>query len=742
MDTAPHLRTHAFFALLLAGAFAAAQAETTTAGPHWHLVIAIPGEYKCPAGHIYSTVVPAATFADAAATIHSMELTFTDDLPGGRDYDCQALLHTSSKIDIENNYSGQCGAGQVGNMTPGYPDVMSFFARYDFDNDKFATSTPGSNSFTIKNRKPLVFDAQKTLYARAFFGRGDGHPGPKASHIVIQADVTCAHMPGAVMEENLNQTIQWRPSPAKEAAAQKLHRAAAEKGPFTVLRRFADNMTASFTDTTATPGNTYYYKLIAETAAGVPGAESAVIAVTVLRPTTLACAGSTINYGTPHAVLNAAITTPGETIASGTISFQLKNGDKDLGPAIFSGILAGKSNANYSIPAHTPPGKYQIVAVYNSGGKYGASTDSSKYLTIAPAPLIIAAPNLSRPYGAPNPSLAGEITGLQYGDRVTASYSANATVLSEPGNYTIVPVLLDAGKYISNYALTLNPGVLTVAPSPLSVTAINATRVYGTENPTFTGTVEGLKNGENVAASFVSTATPASPAGNYPVVPMLNDPDKKLSHYAVKLNEGTLVVTPAPLIVSAQNAMRFYGAPNPVFSGTLIGLLHGEKILATYETPAKPSSPLGAYPITPSVLDPDGKLANYSVTLSNGTLEIVKAPLTVTPADATRSAGAPNPAFTGTLAGLQNSERITAQYATAAAESSPPGMYRITVTLSDPDNRLVNYNVTLKTGTLTVTPSTSWLSIAAIAIPILAALIFIGVLLRKKPTQTVSQGTS
>jgi hypothetical protein len=47
----------------------------------------------------------------------------------------------------------------------------------------------------------------------------------------------------------------------------------------------------------------------------------------------------------------------------------------------------------------------------------------------------------------------------------------------------------------------------------LTVTAANASRVYGDPNPTFTGTITGIKNGDNITAVYATTATPASPVG-------------------------------------------------------------------------------------------------------------------------------------------------------------------------------------------------------------------------------------
>ncbi len=84
---------------------------------------------------------------------------------------------------------------------------------------------------------------------------------------------------------------------------------------------------------------------------------------------------------------------------------------------------------------------------------------------------------------------------------------------------------------------------LVVLPAPLSVYANNVTRPYGATNPPLTGIIAGLTNGDNITATYSCAATPASPAGTYPIVPSLADPNNRLVNYAVTVNNGALTVT-------------------------------------------------------------------------------------------------------------------------------------------------------------------------------------------------------
>ena len=173
------------------------------------------------------------------------------------------------------------------------------------------------------------------------------------------------------------------------------------------------------------------------------------------------------------------------------------------------------------------------------GGASGAGTVFSLRLSAQASPAI------TWPTPAP----------LTYGAALTAE-QLNATA-SVPGSFAYTPTngtVLNAGTDILSVIFTPTDTVdysgvtgtvsLVVSPAPLVVTAANASRVYGQTNPLFTGVLLGLTNGENITAAYSCTATAASPAGNYPIVPSLVDPNHRLANYTVTLVNGTLTVLP------------------------------------------------------------------------------------------------------------------------------------------------------------------------------------------------------
>jgi hypothetical protein len=115
--------------------------------------------------------------------------------------------------------------------------------------------------------------------------------------------------------------------------------------------------------------------------------------------------------------------------------------------------------------------------------------------------------------------------------------AAGETVAGSP--YAITQGSLSAGN---NYNLTFVGANLTITKAPLTVNVANATKQLNAPNPPLTGTIVGIKNGDNITATYTTTATQTSPIGTYPINATLNDPGNKLPNYTVTINPGTLTI--------------------------------------------------------------------------------------------------------------------------------------------------------------------------------------------------------
>jgi hypothetical protein len=93
--------------------------------------------------------------------------------------------------------------------------------------------------------------------------------------------------------------------------------------------------------------------------------------------------------------------------------------------------------------------------------------------------------------------------------------------------------------------------------------------------------------------------------------------------YAKVTNVVAINVLQAPLSATAGSVSRFYGETNPIFLGTITGVVDGDDITATFTCEADPSSAAGPYTIVTALNDPKNRLSNYSVTLANGLLTVI-----------------------------------------------------------------------------------------------------------------------
>jgi hypothetical protein len=367
--------------------------------------------------------------------------------------------------------------------------------------------------------------------------------------------------------------------------------------------------------------------------------------------------------------------------------------------------LSGTLTVTTAADTNSPVGTYPIVASGLSSGNY-ATTFANGTLTITAAPLLVSANNASRVYGAANPAFSASVTGLVNGEATNVLegalvFNTSATTNSPVGTYPIAV----SGVTASNYDITFTNGTLTVTAYALSVVADNQSRVYGSANPAFTGTLSGVRNGDHITASYSSPANVSSPIGSYAINASLNDPDGKLINYTVSNVTGTLSVTSAPLSVSVNNQSKVYGSTNPALTGAISGLRNGDNITAFYTTTASTSTPIGNYPITATLNDPSNRLANYTVTMSNGVFTITRAVLFVSADSKSRIYGTANPALTATISGYVNGDSAgvvsgSPSLSAAAANNSSVGSYQITAGIGSLS--ATNYRFQTTNGVLTI----------------------------------------
>lgn len=237
---------------------------------------------------------------------------------------------------------------------------------------------------------------------------------------------------------------------------------------------------------------------------------------------------------------SAAVTFNGATVApTGTISFvaagqTLCSASGNLGVS----TTCNAANSGLSV------GSYNMTFNYSGDSNY-AAVSGTTVLTVSKASLTIVVSAATRSYGAANPTFKGTKTGAVTGDNILLAYSTTATVKSSVGSYPIVATLTAIGTTdLNNYTVTNTPGSLTITPSTAMVINVDsATRVYGAVNPTFTGSMTGVLNNDNITVAYNTLATQASSTGRYMIGASISG--DAAANYTPTVNQGALTITPA-----------------------------------------------------------------------------------------------------------------------------------------------------------------------------------------------------
>jgi hypothetical protein len=258
--------------------------------------------------------------------------------------------------------------------------------------------------------------------------------------------------------------------------------------------------------------------------------------------------GLTANFGN-YTFHQAAGNAAALTIDPALLLYTANTASRTYGlsnPAL-SGTVTGFVNGDSHVTATTGTLSFSTAATTASnvgsyaitgsgltvvGGNYvlQQAAGNATALTINPATLSYAANSAERTYGASNPAFSGTVTGFVNGDTEatatagTLSFTSPATAASNVGSYAVNGSGLTAisGNYTFQQA-TANATALTINPATLTFVADDASRVYGDDNPGFSGTVTGFVNGDSLAGAtsgtltFTSGASPTSDVGNYAI---------------------------------------------------------------------------------------------------------------------------------------------------------------------------------------------------------------------------------
>jgi hypothetical protein len=256
----------------------------------------------------------------------------------------------------------------------------------------------------------------------------------------------------------------------------------------------------------------------------------------------------------------------------------------------------------------------------------------------------------------------------------TSGYTINGT---DSGNYTLTQPTLS--------------GDITAAP--LTVTASDQTKVYGTTDPVLIYSITGFVNGdlESDLDTGVSISRAVGEAvGTYTITPSAATD----SNYAISFVTADFTITAADLTVTASDQTKVYGATDPALTYSITGFVNGDTE-DDLDTSVSILRGAGETVGTYSIIAFGAAASNYTVSFVTSDFTITPAALTVTAdADQTKVYGATEPTLTFTITGFVNGDteaNLDTGVSISRAVGEAVGTYTITPSAATDSNYAISF---------------------------------------------------
>jgi filamentous hemagglutinin family protein len=268
-------------------------------------------------------------------------------------------------------------------------------------------------------------------------------------------------------------------------------------------------------------------------AGGPPAAAPPVAAAAAVRPRAVGAPGGVTATGLSGGTVSVVNTQGNLTLQNGVSG----TGNVDL---VTPGVLLNPAGAiivaggRWRVFANTWVGEQRgglqgsgaLPNLYNcafGAACAAAAANGNGFVYQAQPAVTVTIGDQRRAYGDPNPTTALGTSGLQLGDTAAGALSGTltspATAASPIGTYALTGTFQSP----AGYAVTVNPGTLTVIPAQLVFIATPTFRPPGQANPPLTGTVAGLRNGDTLdtvlggAPTFITNAGTNATPGRYAI---------------------------------------------------------------------------------------------------------------------------------------------------------------------------------------------------------------------------------
>ena len=294
--------------------------------------------------------------------------------------------------------------------------------------------------------------------------------------------------------------------------------------------------------------------------------------------------------------------------------------------AVFENITAGAKG--------TGAGTYKstfsdgAVGTVDVSGRFIVSDTVSGNLVIAPRAVTVSANPVGKSYGAEDPELTVVISGAVPGEEGQIQYTIERDPGDDVGTY---PIRVTGESEQGNYIVTYDDSEFTVTKSgELAVNAAGYEGVYDGQAHSVTAAAT-VPDGTTLSYStdggntWSTTAPSITNVGDITVIVRAENDKYEPAEMTVVLK-----ITPKPVTITVNDAVKTYGDEDPELTAEVSGLIGDDTI--AYELSRETGSGddggenVGTYSIN---VQADEQQGNYIVTTVSGTMTITAATLDI-----------------------------------------------------------------------------------------------------------------
>ena len=350
-------------------------------------------------------------------------------------------------------------------------------------------------------------------------------------------------------------------------------------------------------------------------------------------------------------------------------------------------------------------------------GNYSVNVGANTTADITVKSASVSPNAIGKVYGNADPNLTGTLSGFIASDNIMAGYSRTSGETVGGNPYTISASLSPVGE-LSNYNITYNTALFTIAARGLAISASGQNKVYdGTADATAILSSD-KQSSDIVVASYTSAVFNNKQAGTSKPVSVsgiaISGADAGNYSLLNTITYTTADITAKALNVTATGINKIYDGATIATVNLSDNRLNGDILTASYARAIFTDKNVGMGKVVAvsgiSVAGLDA--GNYTFNgIATTTAEITAKSASVIPAGAGKIYGAADPAFSGALNGFVAADDITAAYSRTMGETV--GNYTISAALN-PADALTNYSISYNTAGFNITEKTLIVSAAGI----------------------------